>query len=74
MKWDLVLFTISETLEAVKGWTSKRSWLVYNTFLTTINDTLQCGDDISLSYQSADSSQSKAAPPPPGGGPMCFKL
>ena len=50
---------------SVKGSTSKRSWLVYNSFLTTINETLKCEDDISLSYQSADSSQSKAVPPPP---------
>ena len=47
---------------SVKGSTSKRSGLVYNPFLTAINDTIKCEDDISLYYQSADSSQSKAAP------------
>ena len=45
-----------------------RSWLVQNPFLTEINDTIKCEDDISLSYQSPDSSQSKAVPHPPAGG------
>ena len=32
-------------------------------------------DSMSFSYQSADSSQSKAVPPAPAGdGPLCFKL
>ena len=60
---------------SVKDSTSKRSWLVYNPFLIPIYDTTKCEDDMSLSYQSADSSQSKAVPPPPAcGGPLCFKL
>ena len=42
-------------------------WLVYNTFLTAIYDTIKCEDDMSFSYQSADSSQSKTVPPPPPG-------
>ena len=38
-------------------------------------DTIKCEDDMSLSYKSADSYQSKAVPsPPPGGGPLCFKF
>ena len=36
-------------------------------FLTAI----KCKDDNSLSYQSADSSQSKAVPPPPPGAVVC---
>ena len=47
---------------SVKGSTSIRSWLVHNPFLTSINDTIKYEDDISLSYQSADSSRSKAFP------------
>ena len=59
----------------VKGSTSKSSWLVNTPSLNTINDTVKCEDDISLTYQSADSSQSNAnPPPPPGGGLLCFKL
>ena len=45
--------------------------MVYNPFLTAIYDTIKCQDDMSLSDQSADSSQSMAIPPPPGGGPLC---
>ena len=45
---------------SVKGSTSKRSWSVSIPFLTTIHDTIKCEDVISLFYQSADSSQSKA--------------
>ena len=60
---------------SVKGSTFKRSGLVYNPFWTTINDTIKCEDDISLSYQSAYLSQSKAVPPlPSGGGPVCCAL
>ena len=55
----------------VKGSTFKRSWLVYNPFLAATIE-----DDISLSYQSSDSSQSKAVPPPPPRlcSLFCFKL
>ena len=60
---------------SVKGSTSKRSWSVYNSFLTAIYDIIKCEDDMSFSYQSAYASQSKAVPfPPAGGGPLCFKL
>ena len=45
--------------------------LVYNPFLTTINDTISC-EEISVSYQSEDLSQLKT--PPLGGGLLCFKL
>ena len=45
---------------SVKGSTSKRSWIVYNSFLTAMNDLIKCEDVISLSYQSADLSQSMA--------------
>ena len=58
---------------SVKGSTSKRSSLVYNSFLIAINDPIKCEDDISLSSQLADSSQSKA-PPPPGDALLCFKF
>ena len=44
--------------------TSTKSWLVFDPFLTTLYDTIKFEDDMSLSYQSADS----------GGGPLCFKL
>ena len=47
---------------SVKISTSKGSWLVYNPFLNTINDTFKCEDDIYLSDQSTDSSQSKTVP------------
>ena len=30
----------------VKGSTSKRSWLVYNSFLTAVNETIKCKDDM----------------------------
>ena len=43
---------------------TKRSLIVYNPFLTAIYDTITCEDDMALSYQSADSSQSKAGRPP----------
>ena len=52
---------------SAKGSTSYRSWLVHNPFVIKIYDTIKCEDDFSLSYQSADSSQSKAVPPPPPG-------
>ena len=42
------------------GSISKRSWSVYNLFLTAIYATIKCEDDISFCYQLADSSQSKA--------------
>ena len=47
-----------------------KSWLVYNSFFYILQD------DISLSYQSADScNQLKAVPPPaPCAGPLCIKL
>ena len=50
---------------SVKDSTTKRSWLVYNPFLTAINNTIKCEDDIYLSHQSAGSSY--------GVGPLCFK-
>ena len=46
---------------SVKDSTSERSWLVYNPFLTAIYATIKCEDDVSFSYQSGDSSQSKSA-------------
>ena len=55
---------------SVKDSKSKRSWLVYNPCLTAINV-----DNMSFSYQSTVSGQSKAVPPPPPGGSLlCSKL
>ena len=57
------------------GLTLNIKMLVYNPFLVAVYDTIKCEDSISLSYQSADSSQSKDIPPPPiGGGQLSFKL
>ena len=43
--------------------------------LTAIWDTIKLEDDMSFSFQSADSSQSKAVPSPPaGGGSLWLKL
>ena len=36
---------------SVKGSTSKRSWLVYNPFLTAIYDTIKCEDGLYLTNQ-----------------------
>ena len=60
---------------SVKDSPSKRSWLVFNPCLTAIYDKIKCKDDMSFSYQSADSRQWKdVQPPPPFGGLSCFKL
>ena len=47
---------------SVKGSKTKRSWIVYNPFITAIYDTTKCEDDMYFSYQSADSSPSPLLP------------